>query len=294
VASYRERLRELAAGGTMPAWYSHITVNDINTILTPERRKALASSLETAATRRNSLGALQKLTKVVDGKRQIIDSPPLVLRIMDTLSEDLITGTLADYRRTLPADRRQLIDRYRVVDVARKVVGVGSVGTLCIIAYLEGVDEKDPLFLQIKEAQASVPEPYLGKAAQRHHGQRVVEGQRLMQAASDVFLGWATGRGDQRRHFYYRQLWDGKWSAELELFREPGILAYARVCGWALARAHARSASAVALAAYLGGGGRFDRAMLDFGEAYADQNDRDYAAVTAAIANGRLEAVSGL
>jgi len=294
VASYRERLRELAAGGTMPAWYSHITVNDINTILTPERRKALASSLETAATRRNSLGALQKLTKVVDGKRQIIDSPPLVLRIMDTLSEDLITGTLADYRRTLPADRRQLIDRYRVVDVARKVVGVGSVGTLCIIAYLEGVDEKDPLFLQIKEAQASVLEPYLGKAAQRHHGQRVVEGQRLMQAASDVFLGWATGRGDQRRHFYYRQLWDGKWSAELELFREPGILAYARVCGWALARAHARSASTVALAAYLGGGGRFDRAMLDFGEAYADQNDRDYAAVTAAIANGRLEAVSGL
>ena len=294
VASYRDRLRQLAAGGTLPAWYAHITVDDINTILTPARRKALADSLETAATRRNSLGALQKLTKVVNGQRQITDSPPLVLRIMDTLSDDLIATTIADYRKTLPVDRRQLIDRYRIVDVARKVVGVGSVGTLCLIAYLEGVDEKDPLFLQIKEAQSSVLEPYLGRARQRHHGQRVVEGQRLMQAASDVFLGWATGSGTERRHFYYRQLWDGKWSAELELFREPGILAYARVCGWALARAHARSGSAVALAAYLGGGDRFDRAMLEFGEAYADQNDRDYAAVTAAIADGRLEAVAGL
>jgi len=294
VASYRDRLRQLAAGGTLPTWYDHITVEDINTILSPDRRKALAASLETAATRRNSLGALQKLTKVVNGQRQITDSPPLVLRIMDTLSDDLITSTLADYRKTLPVDRRQLIDRYRVVDVARKVVGVGSVGTLCLIAYLEGVDEKDPLFLQIKEAQASVLEPYLGRAPQRHHGQRVVEGQRLMQAASDVFLGWATGAGAERRHFYYRQLWDGKWSAELEFFREPGILAYAKVCGWALARAHARSGSAVALTAYLGSSDRFERSMLEFGEAYADQNERDYAAVTAAIADGRLEAISGL
>ena len=294
VASYRDRLRELASGGTLPTWYAHITVNDINSILTPARRKALAGSLETSATRRNSLGALQKLTKVVDGQRQIIDSPPLVLRIMDTLSDEVITSTLADYRKTLPVDRRQLIDRYRIVDVARKVVGVGSVGTLCLIAYLEGVDPKDPLFLQIKEAQASVLEPYLGRASQRHHGQRVVEGQRLMQAASDVFLGWATGTGADKRHFYYRQLWDGKWSADLETFREPGILAYARVCGWALARAHARSGSAVALASYVGGGNRCDQAMLEFGEAYADQNDRDFAAVTAAIADGRLEAVSGL
>ncbi len=294
VASYRGRLRELAVGSTLPAWYSHITVDDINSILAPERRKALAASLETAATRRNSLGALQKLTKVVDGRRRIVDSPPLVVRMMDDLSEEIISSTLADYRRTLPADRRQLVDRYRVVDVARKVVGVGSVGTLCLIAYLEGVDERDPLFLQMKEAQASVLEPYLGRAVQRHHGQRVVEGQRLMQAASDVFLGWATGKGEAQRHFYYRQLWDGKLSAELELFREPGVLAYARVCGWALARAHARSGSAVALAAYLGGSDKFDRAMLDFSEAYADQNDRDFAAVTAAIADGRLEAVSGI
>jgi len=294
VASYRERLRELAAGGTLPAWYNHITVDDINSILTPDRRKALASSIENAATRRNSLGALAKLTTVVDGRRQIIDSPPLVLRIKDTLSDEVIASTLADYRRTLPPDRRQLMDRYRVVDVARKVVGVGSVGTLCLIAYLEGVDERDPLFLQIKEAQASVLEAYLGRAAQKHHGQRVVEGQRLMQAASDVFLGWATGTGEQHRQFYYRQLWDGKWSADLELLREPGILAYARVCGWALARAHARSGSAVALASYLGGTDKFDRAMLEFAESYADQNDRDYAELTAAIADGRLEAVSGI
>ena len=294
VASYRVRLAELAAAGTLPAWYAHITVDDINTILSPDRRKMLASSLETAATRRNSLGALNKLTRVVDGRRQIVDSPPLVMRIMDQLSDQVIRSTFSAYRRTLPADRRQLLDRYQVVDVARKVVGVGSVGTLCLIAYLQGADERDPLFLQIKEAQASVLEPYLGRAAQRHHGQRVVEGQRLMQATSDVFLGWATGTGEARRHFYYRQLWDGKWSAELEILKEPGILAYAKVCGWALARAHARSGSAVALASYLGGSDRFDRAMLEFGEAYADQNDRDYAAVKAAIADGRLEAIAGV
>lgn len=294
VASYRERLAELAAAGTLPAWYSHITVDDINTILTPERRRALSASLESIATRRSSLGALNKLTRVVDGKRQIIDSPPLVLRIMDQLSDEVITSTFASYLRSLPVDRRQLVDRYRLVDVARKVVGVGSVGTLCLIAYLEGVDEHDPLFLQIKEAQASVLEPYLGRSAQRHHGQRVVEGQRLMQAASDVFLGWATGGGEAGRHFYYRQLWDGKWSADLTILREPGVLAYARVCGWALARAHARSGSAVALAAYLGSGKKLERAMLEFAESYADQNDRDYAVVSAAIAEGRLTATPGI
>jgi uncharacterized protein (DUF2252 family) len=294
VASYRDRLIQLAAAGTLPAWYSHITVDDINTILTPERRKALAASLETAATRRNSLGALNKLTKMVDGRRQIVDSPPLVVRIMDDLSDAIIASTFANYRRTLPADRRQLVDRYRVVDVARKVVGVGSVGTMCLIVYLEGVDERDPLFLQVKEAQASVLEPYLGRAVQRHHGQRVVEGQRMMQAASDVFLGWATGTGEARRHFYYRQLWDGKWSADLELFREPGVLAYARVCGWALARAHARAGSAVGVAAYLGTSDKFDGAMLDFAEAYADQNDLDYAAMKSAIASGRIQAQPGV
>jgi uncharacterized protein (DUF2252 family) len=292
MASYRMRLIELARGGTLPTWYAHITVDDIKAILTPARRKALDASLESGAGRRNSLGALSKLTSVVDGRRQIVDNPPLVLRVLDEVTDETLRVTYAAYRRSLPAERRQLIDRYRIVDLARKVVGVGSVGTTCLVAYLEGVDEADPLFLQVKEAQASVLEPYLGRAAQRHHGQRVVEGQRLMQAVSDVFLGWATGPAG--RHFYYRQLWDGKWSAELELFREPGILAYAKVCGWALARAHGRSGSAVALAAYLGSGGKFDQAMLDFAEAYADQNDRDYAAARAAVASGRIEAVEGL
>jgi len=233
---------------------------------------------------------------VGDGKAaRIADKPPTIYHFTDDIDpknkvdpECIFTS----YKKTLPPERLCLFEQYVLKDVAFKAVGVGSVGTFCAIGLFLSRDGA-PMFLQFKQASKSVLE-CLGPHFRHHSGRRVVEGQRTMQAASDVFLGWATGSGTERRHFYYRQLWDGKWSAELELFREPGILAYARVCGWALARAHARSGSAVALAAYLGGGDRFDRAMLEFGEAYADQNDRDYAAVTAAIADGRLEAVAGL
>jgi uncharacterized protein (DUF2252 family) len=290
-ASYRGRLAELAGEGTLPGWYSRIAVDDIRAMLAPARRKALDASLRQAS-KKSNLGALGKLTRTVDGQRQFIDNPPLIVRVTDDLTDKIILDAFRAYRRTLPADRRYLLDKYRFVDLARKVVGVGSVGTMCLVAYLEGVDEADPLFLQVKQAEASVLEPYLGKAAQRHSGQRVVEGQRLTQAASDVFLGWVTGPAG--RQYYWRQLWDGKWSAELELLREPGILAYARICGWALARAHARSGNAAALSSYLGTSDRFERSMLEFGEAYADQNDRDYAAVKAAVASGRIEAIEGI
>jgi uncharacterized protein (DUF2252 family) len=185
-----------------------------------------------------------------------------------------------------------LLDRYTFVDLAHKVVGVGSVGTRCWVAYLEGQRGDDPLFLQVKEASASVLEPYLGRSAQRHHGQRVVIGQRLMQAASDVFLGWMTGPlGPQ---YYWRQLWDAKLSANLESMQPDGLLAYARICGWALARAHARSGSAAAIAAYIGTSGRFERGMLEFAQAYAEQNRRDHAALVAAIASGRVRAERGV
>jgi len=266
-------------------------VDDIRAMVAPARRKRLDAGLA-AAGRRNSLGALGKLTRTVDGRRQFIETPPTLVRISERLTDEAIRGTIRQYRRTLPSDRRQLLDRYRYVDVARKVVGVGSVGTVALVAYFEGADESDPLFLQVKQAQASVLEPFLGKAVQRHSGQRVVDGQRLLQASSDVFLGWATGPFG--RHYYWRQLWDGKLSADVEGMDEGGIYAYARVCGWALARAHARSKSPVAVAAYLGTGARFDRAMLEFARAYAEQNEKDYAALGAAVASGRLQATPGV
>jgi uncharacterized protein (DUF2252 family) len=196
------------------------------------------------------------------------------------------------YRRTLPPDRRQLLNRYRYMDLARKVVGVGSVGTRCWVVYLQGADDADPLILQVKEAQASVLEPYAGRPAEKHHGQRVVLGQRLTQAASDVFLGWVTGPAGT--HYYWRQLWDAKLSIDLETLAEPAVRAYATATGWAMARAHARSGSAISIAAYLGSSDRFDGAMLAFALAYAEQNERDHTSLVAAVRSGRLEAVEGI
>ena len=190
------------------------------------------------------------------------------------------------YRGTLPHDRRHLFDRYRFRHLARKVVGVGSVGTRAWVALLTGDDDGDPLFLQAKEAEASVLEPFAGASEFSNHGQRVVEGQRLMQAASDIFLGWcpAIGVDGARRDFYLRQLWDGKRSVDVEALSRRGLEVYARICGWTLARAHARSGDRVAIAAYLGRGDRFDRAIAEFAEIYADQNERDHAALVAALA----------
>jgi uncharacterized protein (DUF2252 family) len=291
MGSYRLRMAEFARNGALDTWYSKLALEDLRAYLPRDRRVGIDLAIERAQ-RRDNLGALRKVTEVVDGRRRLVDQPPLMVRVTDPGLEERLHDVFRDYRRTLAPERRQLLSRYRFVDLARKVVGVGSVGTRCWVAYLEGADEGDPLFLQVKEAGPSVLEAHLGRAAERHPGQRVVNGQRLMQAASDVFLGWVTGPGGQ--HYYWRQLWDAKLSADLERFQEPGLLAYARACGWALARAHARSGSPISIAAYLGTSGRFEQSMVAFAEAYADQNDRDHAALVAAIDAGRLVATPGI
>ena len=240
---------------------------------------------------------------MVDGLPRIIRDAPLIVPIEDLLPppqrielEQTIRTIIRSYRRSLPSDRRHLLERFRYAHAARKVVGVGSVGTRAWIVLMLGTGDDDPLFLQIKEAEASVLEPYLGRSKLPNHGQRVVEGQRLMQAASDIMLGWLkmTGVDGVERDFYIRQLWDGKGSALVELMEPDALAAYAEICGWTLARAHARSGDAAAIAAYLGSGESFDRAMASFAEAYADQNELDYAAFRAAIDSGRLAAEEGL
>ena len=251
---------------------------------------------------KDSMRALSKLCRTVDGELRIVGNPPLVTPIEDVLPgaeqdhlEDVVRRMIRTYRRTLPRDRRHLIESYRYVHAARKVVGVGSVGARAWILLMIGRDDSDPLFLQFKEAQASVLEPFLGKSQYSQHGQRVVEGQRMMQAAPDMMLGWEriiTIDG-QQRDFYIRQLWNAKGSAEVELMDSSALEAYGRVCGWTLARAHARSGDRIAIAAYLGHGDAFDRAMASFAETYAEQNDRDYRALQEAAAAGRVRAEMG-
>jgi uncharacterized protein (DUF2252 family) len=252
---------------------------------------------------KDSMRALSKLCSSVDGELRIVGNPPLVTPIEDVLPgaerehlEDTIRRMVRTYRRSLPRDRRKLLESYRYVHAARKVVGVGSVGARAWILLMLGRDGSDPLFLQFKEAQASVLEPFLGRSEFNQHGQRVVEGQRMMQAAPDIMLGWEriVAIDGETKDFYIRQLWDAKASAEIELMDASGLRAYGRVCGWTLARAHARSGDRIAIAAYLGRGDSFDRAMATFAETYADQNERDYAALQEAVASGRVTAQTGI
>jgi uncharacterized protein (DUF2252 family) len=247
--------------------------------------------------------ALGKLTHLVDGSPKILSDPPLVVPITELFSdheakeiETRIRKILRAYRSTLQNDRRVLVERFRFADLARKVVGVGSVGTRAYIVLMLGRDEQDPLFLQVKEAGSSVLESFVGASAFKNHGERVVEGQRLMQASSDIFLGWVRvdGVDGVKRDFYVRQLWDWKASAEIETFTPKMLTTYAHMCGWTLARAHARSGDRIAMAAYMGSAATFDEAIADFAVAYADQNELDYAAFKAAIEAGRLEAETGL
>jgi uncharacterized protein (DUF2252 family) len=251
---------------------------------------------------RDSLQALSKLAELADGQYRIVSQPPVIVPARDLaatfgLSLDQVMPALHDqfraYRATLPDDRRKLLERFQIVDAARKVVGVGSVGTRAFIVLLEGRDAQDPLFLQIKEATASVLEASLPRSRYRQHGERVVQGQRMMQAASDIFLGWTKGL-DVRRHFYWRQLRDMKGSALVELMAPVTLLHYAQMCGWTLARAHARSGDPVAMAAYLGRDDAFDRSITDFSERYADRNEQDYEQFVKAIRSGRLQAVEGV
>jgi uncharacterized protein (DUF2252 family) len=287
-------------------WYARIDVETelpkFTSQATAKEKKRAERNLAKARTK-DSLKAFAKLTEVVDGERRIVSDPPLIVRI-DDLVGDLPAGDLNEalrvlirsYRRTLSRERRQLLERFRYVDAARKVVGVGSVGTRAWIVLMVGRDGDDPLFLQAKEAQASVLEPYLGKSQFANNGQRVVEGQRLMQAASDIMLGWirTIGLDGVERDFYIRQLWDAKGSVAVETMTPSALTWYAKVCGWTLAKAHARAGDAVAIASYLGGSAAFDRALSAFAEAYADQNERDYSALQEAVASGRVVAETGL
>ena len=303
--AYREEMRGFADMGTLDVWYARVHVDELleraTRLGTQDQVKRFEKNMAKARTK-DSLKAFRKLTQVVDGRPRIASDPPLVVPVEELLApdehrrlEDFISEILRSYRRTLTGDRRRLLERFEYVHLARKVVGVGSVGTRAWIMLLLGRDADDPLFLQFKEAEASVLEPFLGKSVFDNHGQRVVEGQRLMQAASDILLGWirATGIDGQKRDFYIRQLWDQKGSALVEVMDVKELAIYAELCGRTLAKAHARSGDAIAIAAYLGKGDSFDRALATFAEAYADQNERDYEAVSEAVASGRLVAETG-
>lgn len=300
--AYRETIRAVASMRTLDLWYLRV---DVEEILAQARAQATAKTIARAekniakSRAKDSLRAFDKLTEIVDGEPRIRNDPPRILRIHDLAPPELreavteqMHGVLRDYRATLTNDRRALLERFRFVDAARKVVGVGSVGTRAWIALMLGRDDGDPLFLQLKEAQPSVLEPFLGESAFTTHGERVVQGQRLMQSASDILLGWLTTDGVDgvTRHYYVRQLWDAKGSALVDQMDEETLATYARICGSTLARAHARAGDGVAIASYLGKGDTFDRAMATFAEAYADQNERDYETVSQAVQDGRLHA----
>ena len=309
VRAYREAMRGFAAMNNLGVWYSRLDVRDMVSNLRTQKDKKQAKALERGAAKaqtKDSMKAFAKLTHVVDGEPRIISDPPLIVPIAELADEagldrDEITASVLElyrgYRRTLQPDRKTLLEEFRYADLARKVVGVGSVGTRCWILLLLGRDDGDPLFLQVKETGPSVLEPLLGRSQFRNHGQRVVEGQRLMQAASDIFLGWIRnkeGLDGRPRDFYVRQLWDWKTSVDLETILPRGLELYAQACGWTLARAHARSGDRIAIATYLGKGDVFDRALADFAVVYADQNERDYATLVEAAKDGRIEAREGL
>jgi uncharacterized protein (DUF2252 family) len=303
--SYRENIRTFAGMRNLDLWYARLDVDSIGAELrkqaTPKELKRLEENLAKSRTK-DSMKAFNKLTTVVDGEPRITGDPPLIVPIEDVAGdqthrlEEFLRTVIRSYRRTLAGDRRRLLERFRYVHAARKVVGVGSVGTRAYICLMLGRDGDDPLFLQFKEAQTSVLEPFLGRSEFANSGQRVVEGQRLTQAASDIMLGWIKIEGIDgvTRDFYIRQLWDSKMSAQVELMEPHALTIYARVCGAELARAHVRAGDGVAIASYLGSGDTFDRAMATFAEAYADQNERDYAALQEAVASGRVTAEAGL
>ncbi|MFI9403189.1 DUF2252 domain-containing protein [Nocardia sp. NPDC052316] len=286
--SYREAMIRLAELGELAVWYEKIDADQLTALARkPKRRKGVEQALAEARTRTN-LQALTKLTEPdADGVPRIRHRPPLLIPI-GQFDADLIQRVFADYRRSVAEERRVLLDRHEMLDLAVKVVGVGSVGTRCFVALLAGRMTKSPLFLQVKEAEQSVLAPHTAASRFRNQGHRVVHGQRLIQAASDIFLGWATGADG--RHYYWRQLRDMKGSADIEDMSRSYLRDYAALCGRALARAHARSGDRVAIAAYLGSSDTFDRVMIDFAVAYADQTRHDHRALRSAIDAGRVVA----
>jgi len=317
VTAYREAMADFAAMRTLDIWYARLSEDELMTAVrqaagpsgkggkgqrVDKAREKVAEKNARKAHTRDSMQALSKLAELVDGHYRIVSQPPVVIPLRELASsigrsvdqlEELIHEQFQAYRETLQDDRRELLERFEIVDMARKVVGVGSVGTRAFIVLLQGRDEEDPLFLQVKEATASVLEDHLPKSRYAEPGERVVQGQRMMQAASDIFLGWTKGV-EADRHLYWRQLRDMKGSAVVETMTPPALMFYANACGWTLARAHARTGDPVAIAAYLGSKDRFDKSITDFSERYADQNERDYAAFIEAIGAGRLAALEGV
>jgi uncharacterized protein (DUF2252 family) len=304
VARYRQAMRDFARMTNLDVWYARADMDqllaDFQGEFDKRQRKLLSKGLAKARTR-DSMQEVGKLTHVVDGKPRIISDPPLIVPIDELLPRQVdrkafvaeITDLISKYRRTLETDRRHLLEEFEFADMARKVVGVGSVGTRCWIVLMLGRDENDPLFLQVKEAEESVLSHFVGASKYANEGQRVVAGQRLMQASSDIFLGWQrveAGLDGRRRDFYVRQLRDWKFSIDVQALIPRGMLLYGQLCGWTLARAHARSGDRIAIAAYLGGSDVFDQAVTQFAASYADQNERDYQSLVAAAADGRIQA----
>ncbi len=316
-SGYRTEMAKLAAMKDLDVWYARMDIEKVLRDLGDElgltgkkqdnaplsKAKVRADKALAKARTRDSMQALDKLTQVVDGKTQFVSDPPLLVPIEELLSEDqsaVLTERmhefLDDYRGSLQSDRRHLLNQFRFVGIARKVVGVGSVGTRAWVVLMVGSNGQDPLLLQAKEAQRSVLAEFAGESDYANEGERVVAGQHLMQASSDIFLGWdqVEGMDGVRRDFYIRQLRDWKGSADTEQMTPESMAVYGRLCGWTLARAHARSGDRIAIAAYLGSGKTFDRAIVLFSESYADQNQRDFEALQKAAANGRIVVESGL
>ena len=302
VASYRQAMRNFAGMTNLDVWYAHADVDQVRADFAAQlkaRQRKLIDQGTAKARTRDSMQELAKLTHVVDGRPRIIADPPLLVPIADLLpahtDREAFAGQIKDllgkYQRTLETDRRFLLETFEFADMARKVVGVGSVGTRCWIVLMLGRDESDPLFLQVKEAEASVLSRFVGASKYNNQGQRVVAGQRLMQATSDIFLGWQrneVGLDGRQRDFYVRQLRDWKFSMPIETMVPRGMRLYGQLCGWTLARAHARSGDRIAIAAYLGSADVFDQAITRFAAAYADQNERDHKSLVDAVASGRI------
>jgi uncharacterized protein (DUF2252 family) len=302
VGRYRQAMRDFAAMANLDVWYARADMDELQaqfeSQLKVRQRQAVAKGLAKARTR-DSMQEVAKLTRMVDGRPRIISDPPLVVPVDELIPDDMTRGRLESelteligkYQRTLETDRRYLLEQFEFCDMARKVVGVGSVGTRCWIVLMLGRDTSDPLFLQVKEAEASVLSRFVGASKYTNQGQRVVAGQRLMQASSDIFLGWQripAGLDGKQRDFYVRQLRDWKFSVVIETLAPSGLRLYGALCGWTLARAHARSGDRIAIAAYLGGSDVFDLAISDFAAAYADQNERDHQALVEAVGSGRI------
>ena len=311
VAEYRDRMRKAAGEGALDAWYDQLEAGMLLKLVHQEVRVKRLDKKEARRAKRHvaeaythdSTRVYAKRASQFGGELRIVPDPPLIVPVEDLIvpgSEwqdptPLIKKLLASYRRTLGRHGHPL-EEFSYVHAARKIVGVGSVGTRCYILLLMGRDHNDPLFLQVKEAQESVLERFVGKSQYAHHGERVVTGQRLMQAATDIFLGWQRIRGldGVTRDYYVRQFHDWKGGADVERLLVPGATMYARICGATLARAHARWGDRIAIASYLGKGVAFDQAVADFSTAYGDQNERDYATFAAAVNSGRLTARTGL